>query len=90
MITGASLLASIVAVSLAKHVAIQVILIIVTAVILASGSVFLIITKTKKMDQIALQRETDMKLLTINKEQESVTVVQLESAEVQPYPSPNP
>lgn len=91
VMTGASLVASVLAVLLAKYISISSILGIVAAIILASGLVFIIVTKTKKMDQTALVREEEMKLfIESQKAAKKKQTFAFETADVEEVPAVNP
>jgi MFS family permease len=91
IMTGASLLASVLAVTLAKHIQISTLLGIVAGVILASGITFIVITRVKKMDQSAQDREKEMKLFKEQqKKAEELPTLTFDRAEVDELPTLNP
>ncbi len=91
VMTGASLIASVIAAALAKIMQINIILIIVASIILVSGAVFLIIVRTRRMDKVVLIREEEMKLF---KDQQTKikdsSVFSLETVEPEHLPALNP
>jgi len=89
--TGSSLIASVLAATLAKYIQISTLLGIVSAVILAAGITFIVITRVKKMDNKALKREEEMKLLIESqKKVEELSVLTIERAEIDEIPALNP
>ncbi len=91
--TGASLLASVLAATLAKYISISLLLGIVASTILASGIIFVIVTRIRKMDQTALRREEEMMALEDIKErkiEKNKAVVSFETESKQEYPNLNP
>ena len=91
VITGASLIASVLAATLAKYISISLLLGIVSSIILVSGITFVIITRTKKMDQTALQREEEMRSSSLLKKREDeIPTFQLETKDSDFLPTVNP
>ena len=91
--TGASLLASVLAATLAKYISISLLLGIVASTILASGIIFVIVTRIRKMDQTALRREEEMMALEDIKErkiEKNKAVVSFETESKQEYSNLNP
>jgi len=91
VMTGASLLASVLAVLLSKYISISAILGIVAGIILATGVFFLIVSRVKKMDQTALEREEEMRLFKESlKKVKELPDLTFEKAEVDELPALNP
>ncbi len=91
VMTGASLLASVLAVLLAKYIPISALLGIVSGIILTSGLVFIVVSKVKKMDHTAREREEEMKLFKeLLKKAEEVPSLTFKKAEIDELPALNP
>ena len=91
VMTGASLLASVIAAALAKVMQLNIILVIVASIILTSGVVFMIVTKIKKLDNVAQSRENDMKIqLELQQDMKERVIFSVEATDSESLPVLNP